>query len=76
MPNLRQRCSLAAAGLLLLACANVANLVSFVESVMTDRVRRAELQRDLVDTAAKLGKGGAAGVAGDAILDLLESHAD
>lgn len=47
-------------------------LASFVESVMNDPVRRAELQRNLAETAAKLGAGGAAGVAADAIVDLLE----
>lgn len=52
--------------------ASVANVSSFVESVMTDEVRRAELERDLLETGAKLGGGGAAGVAAQAIVDLLE----
>jgi lipid-A-disaccharide synthase len=56
--------------------ANIANLVSFVESVMSDGVRRAELVRNLSETAATLGKGGAAGVAAGAIVELLESHGD
>lgn len=52
--------------------ANVPMVGSFVESVMTDPIHRAELQRDLLDTAAKLGEGGAARIAANAIADLLE----
>lgn len=52
--------------------ANVPMVSSFVESVMTNVGHRAELQRDLLETAAKLGEGGAAGVAADAIVDLLD----
>jgi lipid-A-disaccharide synthase len=54
----------------------VPNVASFVESVMTDEVRRKELQRDLAATAAKLGKGGAATVAAKAILKLLDGDGD
>jgi hypothetical protein len=43
---------------------------------MTDSVRRNELERDLLETAAKLGGGGAAKVAAQAIVELLESERD
>jgi lipid-A-disaccharide synthase len=56
--------------------ATVGNVASFVESVMTDSVRRNELERDLLETAAKLGGGGAAKVAAQAIVELLESERD
>lgn len=56
--------------------ANVANLVSFVESVMTDEVRRAELERNLRESAAMLGTGGAATVAAEAVLGLLDGDGD
>ncbi len=56
--------------------ASVENIVSFVESIMTDEMRREELVRNLLETAAKLGKGGAAAVAAKAIVDLLEGHDD
>jgi lipid-A-disaccharide synthase len=53
--------------------ANPGNLVSFVESVMTDRVRRRELERNLLETAALLGGRGAACRAAAAIVELLET---
>lgn len=56
--------------------ANVENISSFLESVMTDELRRAELVRNLLDAAAKLGGGGAAEVAARAIVDLLEGQSD
>nr|NIP96907.1 lipid-A-disaccharide synthase [Akkermansiaceae bacterium] len=56
--------------------ASVANLGSFVESVMTDPVRRKELTRNLLETAARLGSGGAAGIGAKAIVDLLERDGD
>ncbi len=56
--------------------ANVENISSFLESVMTDELRRTELVRNLLDTAAKLGGGGAAEVAARAIVDLLEGQSD
>ena len=56
--------------------ANAGNVTSFVESVMTDEVRRSELERNLLETAAKLGQGGAAKVAAAAIVDLLEHEHD
>ncbi|MFP6879649.1 MAG: hypothetical protein VCA34_01780, partial [Roseibacillus sp.] len=56
--------------------ATVGNVASFVESVMTDSVRRNEVERDLLETAAKLGGGGAAKVAAQAIVELLESECD
>ena len=52
--------------------ANVENLSAFLESVMTDEVRRSELEGNLRETAKKLGGGGAAGVAAGAIVDLVE----
>lgn len=52
--------------------ATVENLASFVESVMTDEVRREELERNLLETGAKLGEGGAAIQAARAIVDLLD----
>ena len=56
--------------------ANVENISSFLESVMTDELRRAELVRNLLDAAAKRGGGGAAEVAAQAIVDLLEGQSD
>ena len=53
--------------------ANAENLASFVESVMTDEVRRNELERNLLETGALLGERGAARRAAEAIVDLLES---
>ncbi len=52
--------------------ANAENLSAFLESVMTDEVRRSELEGNLRETAKKLGGGGAAGVAAGAIVDLVE----
>ncbi len=54
--------------------ASVENVSSFLESVMTDEVRRHELERNLRETAEKLGKGGAAAVAAGAIVKLVESE--
>lgn len=54
--------------------ANVPNVSSFVESVMTDPVRRMELESNLLETGAKLGGGGAAQVAAHAIVELLEEE--
>lgn len=53
--------------------ASVANVTSFVESVMTDEVRWKELERDLLETGAKLGEGGAAQKAAAAIVELLRN---
>jgi lipid-A-disaccharide synthase len=53
--------------------ANTENIASFVESVMTDEVRRNELERNLLETGALLGERGAARRAAEAIVDLLES---
>lgn len=55
--------------------AHVENVSSFVESVMTDPVRRRELERALLDTGAKLGEGGAAESGARAIVELLEADA-
>ena len=56
--------------------ANVENLTSFVESVMTDENRRSELEENLRETAQKLGGGGAAKVAAEAIVNLVEGEQD
>ncbi len=56
--------------------ANAANLSSFLESVMTDEVRRTELVDNLLEAAGKLGGGGAAEVAAGAIVDLLDGQGD
>lgn len=56
--------------------ANVANISSFLESVMTDKLRWRELERNLLDASARLGGGGAAKVAARAIVDLLEERSD
>ena len=51
-------------------------LVSFLESVMTDERRRAELEKNLLETAAMLGERGAAKRAAEAIVDLFGSDGD
>ena len=56
--------------------ANVENITSFVESVMTDENRRSELEENLRETAQKLGGGGAAKVAAEAIVNLVEGEQD
>jgi lipid-A-disaccharide synthase len=52
--------------------ANARNVTSFLESVMTDPVHREELREELLEVAAKLGEGGAAKIAAEAILEVLE----
>jgi hypothetical protein len=43
---------------------------------MTDEIRWRELERNLLDAAARLGGGGAAKVAAQAIVELLEGQSD
>lgn len=48
------------------------NVASFLESMMTDPGRQEEMRGNLLEAAAKLGDGGAAGRAADAILELFD----
>ena len=51
--------------------ANAGNVAAFLESVMTEPGRRENLQRELLEVAAKLGEGGAAKIAAGAIMEVL-----
>jgi len=52
--------------------ADSGNVASFIEAVMTDDTYRRELEANLLDTAGRLGEGGAVRRGAEAIVDLLD----
>ena len=54
--------------------ANVGNVSSFVEAVMTDPHLWGEIEADLQEVSAGLGNGAAAEIAAGAVVDLLEQR--
>lgn len=54
--------------------ASAENVAAFLGSVMTEPGRREALRGDLLEVAAKLGSGGAAGIAAGAIMEVLENR--